>query len=98
MITNGNINKLKKMSKIREFIENNEVSFEPGNRNSTVVTLMGYSQHLGLSKDELEEELSDEIIEDSVIQDEIDERWGYCEGNNYKRYWTTKQAKKDWSF
>ena len=42
-------------NKIREFIENNSLSFEPGNRNYTCVTLIGYSQHLGLSKEELEE-------------------------------------------
>ena len=85
-------------NKIREFIEKNDLSFEPGNRNYTCVTLIGYSQHLGLSKKDLEEELSNEIDNDDVIQDELDERWGYCESNNYKKYWTTKQAKKDWSF
>jgi len=86
------------MSKIREFIENNDLSFEEGNRNFTCVVLIGYAQHLGLSKEDLETELKEEIENDSVIQDEIDERWGYCERNNYKKYWTTTQAKKDWSF
>ena len=86
------------MSKIREFIENNDISFDEGCRNSTVVTLMGYAQHLGLNKDEFESELSDEIEADGVIQDEIDERWGYCESNNYKKFWITKDAKKQWMF
>lgn len=85
-------------NKIRKFIQDNDLSFEPGSRNSTMVTLMGYAQHLGLSKEDLESELEKEISEDEVIQDEIDERWGYCESHNYKKYWTTKQAKKDWSF
>lgn len=86
------------MSKIREFIEKNDLSFEDGSRNSTMITLMGYAQHLGLSKDELEEELKDEIEADGVIQDEIDQRWGYCLSNNYKKYWKTEQAKKQWVF
>lgn len=86
------------MSKIREFIEKNDLSFEEGSRNSTCIIIMGYAQHLGLSKEELEEELKEEIEADRVIQDEIDERWGYCERNNYKKYWKTKEAKKDWSF
>jgi len=86
------------MNKIRNFINENNLSFEPGSRNSTCVTLIGYSQHLGLSKEDLEEELSNEIDNDDVIQDEINERWEYCSYNNYKKYWTTTQAKKDWSF
>lgn len=85
-------------NKIREFIEKNDLSFAPGNRNFTMVTLIGYSQYLGLSKDELEEELSDEIIEDSVIQDEIDERWGYAERNNYAKFWKTKDARNQYVF
>lgn len=85
-------------SKIRNFIENNEVYFEEGSRNSTMVTLIGYAQHLGLSKEDLEAALSDEIENDGVIQDEIDERWGYCLSNNYKKFWTSKDAKKQWIF
>lgn len=86
------------MSKIREFIEKNDLSFEEGSRNFTTVTLIGYTQHLGLSQEDLESELVEEITEDGVIQNEIDERWGYCESNNYKNYWKTKQAEKDWIF
>jgi len=86
------------MNKIRNFINENNLSFEPGSRNSTCVTLIGYSQHLGLSKEDLEEELSNEIDNDDVIQDEINERWEYCSYNNYEKYWKTKQAKEDWSF
>jgi len=86
------------MSKIREFIENNDLSFEEGNRNFTCVVLIGYAQHLGLSKEDLETELKEEIENDSVIQDEIDERWGYCERNNYKKYWTSDEAKTQYVF
>ena len=86
------------MNKIRNFINENNLSFEPGSRNSTCVTLIGYSQHLGLSKEDLEEELSNEIDNDDVIQDELDERWGYCERNNYKKYWTSDEAKTQYVF
>ena len=86
------------MSKIREFIEKNDLSFEEGSRNSTCIIIMGYAQHLGLSKEELEEELKEEIEADGVIQDEIDERWGYCSDNNYKKFWTSKEAGKQYIF
>ncbi len=85
-------------NKIREFIEKNSLSFEEGSRNFNMVTLMGYAQHLGLSKEDLENELSDEIDNDGVIQDELDERWGYCERNNYKKYWTSDVAKTQYVF
>jgi hypothetical protein len=85
-------------NKIREFIENNEVYFEEGSRNSSVIVLIGYSQFLELSKENLENTLVDEINADDEIQEEIDRLWNYCASNNYKKYWKTAQAKKDWQF
>lgn len=85
-------------NKIRKFIEDNSIEFIEGSRNFSITVLIGYVQYLDLSKDELEEELSDEITEDCVIQDEIDRLWSYCTGNNYKKYWTTDDAKNQWVF
>lgn len=85
-------------NKIREFIEKNGITFEEGQRNAMVIVLIGYSQFLELSKENLENTLVDEIDEDDVIQEEIDARWNYCASNNYKKYWKTAQAKKDWEF
>lgn len=85
-------------NKIRQFIQDNDLSFEPGNRNFTMITLIGYNQHLELSKENLENTLVDEINADDEIQEEIDRLWNYCASNNYKKYWKTAQAKKDWSF
>lgn len=86
------------MSKIKEFIEKNNIEFHDGNRNFPAIVIMGYAQHLGLSKEDLETELKEEIENDDRIQDEINERWEYCSYNNYEKYWKTKQAKEDWSF
>lgn len=85
-------------NKIRQFIEDNTLSFEEGERNANIIVLIGYSQFLKLSKEDLEEELQEEIDNDGVIQDEIDRLWSYASSNNYAKYWKTKQAKKDWSF
>ena len=85
-------------NKIREFIENNDLFFEEGSRNFTMITIMGYAQHLGLSKEDLETELEDEIDNDGVIQDEIDQRWGYCLSNNYKKFWKSKESGKQYIF
>lgn len=83
---------------MREFINNNDLSFDEGSRNTTIVTLIGYAQHLGWSKEALEEELLTEIEEDSFIQEEIDRLWQYCYNRNYKNFWTTPKAKELYKF
>jgi len=83
---------------MRKFITDNDISFEPGSRNSSVVTLIGYAQHLGLMQERLEDELKQEIDNDSFIQEEIDRLWDYCKASNYKKWWTTKQAKAQYKF
>lgn len=83
---------------IREFINNNGLKFTVGNRNTTVTTLIGYSQHLGKGKMELKKEIETEISEDSFINEEIDRLWNYCANNNYANYWTTAAAKSKYKF
>ena len=86
------------MSDIKNFIEENNISFAQGERNTSVVTLIGYAQHLGLSQNDLEVELSDEIDADSFIQEEIDRLWDYCKARNYAKFWKTKLAKAQYTF
>lgn len=83
---------------MREFINNNDLSFDEGSRNTTIVTLIGHVQHLGWSKEALEEELLTEIEEDSFIQEEIDRLWSWCLNHNYAKFWTTPKAKELYKF
>jgi hypothetical protein len=83
---------------MRKFIIDNKISFEEGSRNSAVVILIGYAQHLGLSKEQLEAELSEEIEADNFIQDEINRLWDYCSRNQYNKFWKTEEAKKLYKF
>jgi len=83
---------------MRKFIEDNNITFEEGERNSSIVILIGYAQHLGLSKDKLKEELSKEIVNDSFLGQEIDRLYRYCEDRKYKKFWTTAAAKKAYIF
>lgn len=83
---------------IDTFIENNNISFEEGNRNSSVTTMIGYAQHLNLSQDKLKAELIEYIDNDSFIKEEIDRLWSYCNSKNYKSYWSTDEAKKTYKF
>lgn len=86
------------MSEIKEFIKTNKLSFEEGSRNTTVTTLIGYGQHLGITKKNLEQELASQIKKDSFIQEEIDRLWTYCLRNSYKNYWDTPKARKAYKF
>jgi len=83
---------------IKEFIKQNTLSFRKGQRNSTVTTLIGYAQHLKMTDVELKAELSTQISRDSFIKEEIDRLWGYCKSNKYKDFWTTADARKQYTF
>ena len=86
------------MTDIKNFIEENNISFAQGERNTSVVTLIGYAQYLGLTKEELKLELSKEIIEDSFIKEEINRLWDYCKARSYRTYWNTPDAKNRYIF
>lgn len=86
------------MELIRKFINDNKLSFAPGSRNTTVTTLIGYSQHLGISRTDLAIAIKPEIDADSFIAEEIDRLWDYCERNHYKNYWTKAEAVKQYTF
>jgi hypothetical protein len=83
---------------IKKFIENNNLSLKEGTRNTDIVTLIGYSQHLGLTKKDLEISLMNEIEEDNFIQEEIDRLWEYCNNRNYKNYWSKPETKLIYKF
>ncbi len=86
------------MSDIKNFIEENNISFAQGERNTSVVTLIGYAQHLGLSQSALKQELVDQIDADDFIGEEIDRLWDYCKANKYKNFWKKQEAKLQYTF
>jgi len=83
---------------MRNFINENSISFEQGSRNSSITTLIGYAQFKGLTKSQLSDELSDEINKDIFIQEELDRLWDYCKARNYKNWWSTTEAKLQYTF
>lgn len=83
---------------MRDFINENSISFEPGSRNTSIVTLIGYSQFKGFDKHALKEELATEIKKDSFISEEIDRLFDYCKAKNYKNFWKTAEAAENYTF
>jgi hypothetical protein len=84
--------------KIKEFITNNNLSLEEGSRNSSIVVIIGYAQHLSLTEGQLIEELDKEINEDIFILQEITRLFDYCKTKKYKNYWTRPEAKSKYKF
>jgi hypothetical protein len=83
---------------MRDFINENNISFEQGSRNSSIVTLIGYAQHKGLTKNQLLDALEPEIKADSFIAQEVDRLYNYCKDRNYKAFWSTEDAKMQYTF
>ncbi len=83
---------------IKKFIQENNTSFNEGERNSSVTILIGFSQFKGLSKQDLIDELRDEITKDVFILNEIERLFDYCKAKNYKSYWKKKEAKSLYKF
>lgn len=84
--------------KIKEFITNNNLSLEEGSRNSSLVCIIGYAQHLGLTEKQLQEELKDESGKDSFIYEEVARLFDYCKLKKYKTYWLSPEAKSKYKF
>lgn len=83
---------------IKNFMKDNDLVLSRGSRNSTIVILVGYVQHIGWNRQQLLDALSDEISNDKFIGEEVNRLWEYCEDNNYKKFWKTEQAKAQYVF
>ena len=86
------------IEKIKQFILDNSIPLTEGSRNSSVTILIGYSQHLKASKEDLKAALENEIKNDKFIEEEIDRLWLYCSANKYANYWITETASNTYKF
>ncbi len=83
---------------MKNFIIENKLSFEEGQRNTSIVTLIGFSQHLGLTIEQLKEELKEQIEVDIFVAQEVERLFTYCKDRNYKQFWKTPDAKIQYVF
>lgn len=83
---------------MRNFINENNLDFTVGSRNSTLVTLIGFAQFKGIDKTEFKVELTKEIAKDPFIAEETERLWDYCKKNKYKTWWSTTEAKLQYIF
>lgn len=86
------------MTEIKNFITENKITFQEGERNASIVTLIGFTQFKGLDIEDLEDALEEEITQDSFLSEEIDRLWDYCKAKNYKDFWVKEEAKLQYTF
>jgi type I restriction-modification system DNA methylase subunit len=80
------------------FVNDNNISFTEGSRNTSCTIIIGYALHLGLSQTDLEAELQPEIKKDGFILDELNILFAYFSSRNYGKFWSSKAAKKQYKF
>jgi hypothetical protein len=86
------------MNKLREFIKINNIKFDEGVRNSSLTTTIGYSLYLGLTQEQIQEALNDEITTDVFILQELIRIFPYAKNHNYGKWWKSKEATKQYIF
>lgn len=82
--------------KIENFIKNNKLKFTKGRRNSDLVIICGYAQHLDATLDDLHDVLHSYYSEDSELEDEAIRVWVYAEDNDYYKWWRKPANTKEY--
>ena len=85
-------------TKLKTFIENNNLTFLEGTRNSDSVVICGYGLHINATEDEILDVVTKLDDVDVNIDDEISRVYRYAKANNYQNYWNTPEAKKQYTF
>lgn len=87
------------VEKLKTFIQDNNLSFEEGQRNTNATILCGYALFIGVDDVELIEEAVEEcfgmrIWSDSELQDEILRVYNYGKHHNYGKWWEKEENRK----
>ena len=85
------------IEKLTKFIEENKLSFNPGERNNNLAPLCGLADHYDASEEEVTKALTNakvEVIWDNEMISELEKVYEYAIKNNYGNFWTTEQAKE----
>lgn len=87
-----------KRQKIEKFIEDNDLTFEEGSRNTHSVPLAGYACYLNILTPGMILDVLNEVIVDFDYDKEFGEVFKYAKANNYGNFWTTSAAEKEYIF
>ncbi len=82
---------------LKEFIKENNLTFEVGVRNTNVTILCGYALHNKNTVEECKEAIEEKFVSTELFQ-EIERVYNYAESNDYGNYWTTTDAISRYKF
>lgn len=82
-------------TKIEDFIKNNKLTFEKGQRNTDSVSLSGYVLSLGVKNTHDLEKIIDVLCPkaDWEYGKELERVFKYASDNNYGNWWDSQEAK-----
>ena len=90
-----------KGDKLKQFLTDNRISFDFGERNSASTVVAGFALHIGFDEGEKEDIL--DIIERNCVcdpdwDDEFERIFKFAARNNYGEWWKSKTAKNTYTF
>jgi len=78
---------------LREFIKNNNLTFEEGERNANAVVLCGYALYLGATLEECKDSIHGKFFTSDLAQ-ELERVWKSANNNNYGAWWKKEKNRK----
>lgn len=85
------------MAILQKFIEDNNLSFQEGQRNTSTVILCGFSLYNEISIQEIHNAINDKEFSSELTQ-ELKRVYEYAKRNNYREYWNSEDAKTRYKF
>lgn len=87
------------MEKLKQFIEDNKITFEVGRRNSDSVCVAGFCLHKKFKYDASVKLLKKNLPRfDKAAEEEFRKVWKYADEHDYKFFWETMEAKRLYKF
>jgi hypothetical protein len=85
---------MQKLNELKNFVKNNNLEFNNGSGGDiNILALTGYAQYVDAT---LEECIK--VVNNPSVNDEIERVYNYAKTHNYKKYWSTQQAKDNYKF
>lgn len=86
--------------KLELFIENNNLTFQEGTRNTDSVVISGYALHLGVTEvDTIIDAIKKQLVDKNPdYHDELPFVFSFAQKNNYGKWWEKPVAKKTYKF